>query len=436
MIIAIRKRLLKEIAVVVIAAITLSTVVLPVVANVSPPVQSGISLSTEYSSGDVQVFPDLQAWYTWISVNGTNTIFLALHSNQLLSPVSAFVGQSYNTPTGTRVFVANALIAMEVYNDTDNNGFLDANYVMMGGSSELLYTIIMNASQTFTKSPVQKTVTNGVAHYDWGATYGLVQGGLGPANPSYNYGSGGAGVLIDHVSMFYDYSIKGNTTILKTSYEIGNLTLTSPTPGTTLRGLSLSLLHATVVVSSKQYSITADSSAYDSQTMQTSSMMNVATVNVDNSLAYEFKFKDNYTLMTNPPVDYPAVYATAPTSSLPPSMFQGQDMMPLIRVQDYVKSSLPDIAGLPSTSDMNYNTSRLMYRICYPEWGGVGIKHDPTYIGYIGPGSSTTSNTSGFPLYVYYIAATIVAVGVVTTLFMLSRSRRTMSAQSTPGTTP
>src|SRR5947209_3514252 len=54
---------------------------------------SSIDLSKEYSSGDVDVFTYLQAWYTWININGTHTIFLALHSNQAQSPVSALSGR-------------------------------------------------------------------------------------------------------------------------------------------------------------------------------------------------------------------------------------------------------------------------------------------------------------------------------------------------------
>jgi len=266
---------------------------------------SSIDVSQEYSSGDVRVFPSLDAWYTWININGTHTIFLALHSFQAPSPVSAFVGESYNTSTGSRVFVANALMAMEVYNDTDGNGFLDANYAIP--QTELLYTIQMNASQSFTTSPVQKTITNNIPHYDWGVTYGSIQGDLITADPAYNYGySGGlpaSAVSIDHLSLFYDYSITGNTTYLKTSYEIGNVTLVPPTlSNVTLKGLSLSLLHFTLAVSSEGYAVRTNGSSvdFDSQTSQTSSQVNVAQVIVPGSLAYEFRFNDNYTLQTNP----------------------------------------------------------------------------------------------------------------------------------------
>src|SRR2546422_2419178 len=227
--------------------IILSTVLVQVsIFPTSRALSSSIPVSQEFVSGDVQIFSYLQAWYTWVSINGTHTIFLALHSNQGASPVSAFVGQSYNTSSGSRVFVANALMAMEGYNDTNGNGFLDADYRVP--RTELLYTIIMNASQTFTTTPVQKTSSNGIPHYTWGVTYGFVQGDLIKADPTDDYGYGGglpaSALMIDHVSLSYDYSLNGNRTFLKTSYELGNVTLTPPTlPNTTLAGLSLSLLH-------------------------------------------------------------------------------------------------------------------------------------------------------------------------------------------------
>src|SRR5436309_14781284 len=99
-------------------------------------------------------------------------MFLALHSNQADSPVFSFVGQAYNTSSGSRAFVGNALLAMEVYNDTNNNGYLDANYTSC--TTELRYALIMNASQTFTPSPVKKHLTNGTRHYASAITYGLM----------------------------------------------------------------------------------------------------------------------------------------------------------------------------------------------------------------------------------------------------------------------
>lgn len=439
-----RVRFLSKYAViVVIVVIMLSSIVLPALVHTPLLAQSSsIDFSQEYSSGDLQVFPSLDAWYAWISINGTHTIFLALHSFQAPSPVSAFVGESYNT-SDSRVFVANALMAMEVYNDTNGNGFLDANYAIP--STELLYTIQLNASQSFTTSPVQKTLTNNVPHYDWGVTYGMIQGDLITADPAYNYGYGGglpaSQVLIDNLSLFYDYSITGNTTYLKTSYEIGNVTLVPPTlSNVTLKGLSLSLLHFVLAVSSEGYAVRTNGSSidYDSQTSQTSSQVNTAQIIVPGSTAYEFRFNDNYTLQTNPPVSLRTVYAAAPNNSLPVKAFTGAGALQVIRAQDYVKASLPNIAGLPASSDLNYSSSKLIYRISYPTWEGIGIKHDPTYIGYYVPNLPTTSTAvPGFPMIIVYLGLTLAVVAAITTVIAVKRTRKTRTKyQRGLGTVP
>ena len=433
----------KYAVIIVIVVIMLSSIVLPALVHTPLLAQSSsIDFSQEYSSGDLQVFPSLDAWYAWISINGTHTIFLALHSFQAPSPVSAFVGESYNT-SDSRVFVANALMAMEVYNDTNGNGFLDANYAIP--STELLYTIQLNASQSFTTSPVQKTLTNNVPHYDWGVTYGMIQGDLITADPAYNYGYGGglpaSQVLIDHLSLFYDYSITGNTTYLKTSYEIGNVTLVPPTlSNVTLKGLSLSLLHFVLAVSSEGYAVRTNGSSidYDSQTSQTSSQVNTAQIIVPGSTAYEFRFNDNYTLQTNPPVSLRTVYAAAPNNSLPVKAFTGAGALQVIRAQDYVKASLPNIAGLPASSDLNYSSSKLIYRISYPTWEGIGIKHDPTYIGYYVPNLPTISTAvPGFPMIIVYLGLTLAVVAAITTVIAVKRTRKTRTKyQRGLGTVP
>src|SRR3989449_10926000 len=390
---------------------------------------SSIDLSKEYASGDVDVFPYLQAWYTWININGTHTIFLALHSNQAQSPVSAFVGQGYNTTSGSKVFVANALLAMEVYNDPNGNGYLDANYG--AGTTELKCLLVMNASQTFTVNPVQKTITSGIAHYSWGVTYGNVQAILiKAASPNYGYTGGLAAsyTSIDHVSFSYDYSLIANTTYLKTSYDIGNVTLVPPTdPGVTLQGLSFSLLHTTLAVASHQLSVIAGSNPYDSQTSTSPSLVTAAQLTVDNGLTYEFRFRDNYTSVKTPVETHPALYVASPSNSLPAGVFGGSNYTPLIRVDDYVRAKLPDIAGLPSTSDLSYATSRLIYRVSYPVWSGYGLKHDPTYVAHF---VVSTSSPVRPPLLSGLLILVIAAAGIVGVFLLvlivslISRTRR------------
>src|SRR5437870_12237899 len=325
--------------------------------------QSSIDLSKEYSSGDVEVFPYLQAWYTWININGTHTIFLALHSNQAQSPVSAFVGQGYNTTSGSKIFVANALLAMEVYNDTNGNGYLDANY---GASmTELKYLLVMNASQTFTVNPAQKTITSGTAHYGWGVTYGNVQAILiraSPPNYGYTGGLAASYTSIDHVSFSYDFSLNGNTTYLKTSYDIGNVVLVPPTdPGVTLQGMSFSLLHTTLAVASHQLSVVAGSNPYDSQTSTSPSLVTAAQLSVDNGLTYECRFRDNYTLVKTPTEIHPALYIASPVISLPAGAFRGRGFSPPLLCDQHLLHKRSCIDRIPFSSHLHCLSYRVLY---------------------------------------------------------------------------
>ncbi len=281
-------------------------------------------------------------------------VFFALHFlNQ--NPIFTFVGQAYNSSTGQRVFVGNSLLALEVYNDTDHNGYLDADYSVPG--TELRYTLIMNASQTFTTDAVNKTIVDGVPHYQWGVTYGSIQAFLIKATPpGYGYGGGAsaANALVDHVSMFYDYSIKGNRTFLKTSFQIGSITLSSYTPPTpSLQGLSLSLLYATSAVASRQLTVATGGSPYDSQ--------------------------------------------SSPVAS--------------------------NIAGLPSTSNINYTATRFLYRINYPTWSGTAILHDPTYVAYLGKGTGFT-NPIPVPSWILYTAAFTGGLALAVAFNGLRRARK------------
>ncbi len=144
------------------------------------------------------------------------------------------------------------------------------------------------------------------------------------------------------------------------------------------------------------------------------------------STAYEFRFNDNYTLQTNPPVSLRTVYAAAPNNSLPVEAFRGAGALQVVRAQDYVKASLPNIAGLPASSDLNYSSSKLIYRISYPTWEGIGIKHDPTYIGYYVPNLLTISTPVPWdPMIVVYLAAAVAVVAAITSVLIFKMTRKT-----------
>src|SRR2546427_13199733 len=79
------------------------------------------------------------------------------------------------------------------------------------------------------------------------------------------------------------------------------------------------------------------------------------------------------------------------------------------------------------TSDLDYATSRLIYRIDYPVWSGYRLKHDPTYVAHFV--TSTSSSVTPPPLSGLLILV-IAAAGILGVFLLLlivsliSRTRR------------
>jgi len=341
-----------------------------------------IDTTKEYTSGYLQ-----NLWYTWINTTDTQMIFIALHEEKYNSPIFAFFGQCYNSTANSRIFVGNALSLMEIYNDTNGNGILDANYT--AGVSELKYYLAINSSKVFNVASVQKMVTDGIIHYKWGVKYETIDGFLLYLHQDeYGYGWGeiAATLLIDHIGLFFDYSIEQNITRLKTTLQIGDVTILERANwSVTIDGLSLSLLYTTQIISPKNYAIIANEELFNSTQNSQSSSINLAEVRIENITVYEFLFGDNYTLYENPPVQHPTKYSACPTDSVQSQIFKSMWLSPLWRVETCLQEILPEIGNFITTFSLNHTASNFIYRIDYPQWSGGRIEHDPTYASFISP---------------------------------------------------
>jgi hypothetical protein len=374
-----------------------------------------IDTAEEYMSGYLQGL-----WYTWINTMGTQVIFIAMHEEKYNSPVFAFFGQCYNSTANSRIFVGNALSLMEIYNDTNGNGILDANYT--AGASELKYYLAINSSKVFNAASVQKMVTDGIIHYKWGVKYEMIDGFLLYLHPDeygYGWGEALATVSIDHIGLFFDYSIEQNITYLKTTFQIGNTTiLERANSDVIINGLSLSLLFTTQVISPKNYTIIVNEGLFDSTRNSTLPSVNLAKVRIENITAYEFIFGDNYTLYELP-IQYPAEYSACPTDSVQSQIFKSIWLSPLWRVETCLQEILPEIGNFTTTLSLNFTTSSFIYRIAYPQWSGGGIKHDPTYVSFI------TSKTSTYIFPVEIEIVTLVALtGIIALIVALNEFRK------------
>jgi hypothetical protein len=352
----------------------------PHVSAIESSTEETVNTGVEYSNGTIgSPIDGLAIWYVWINTNNTQVIYLAYVSTRYPPPVMTFFGQHYAAGNDTEVFVGNTLTAMEVYNDTNHNGVPD-----VGSSSdanELLYNFAVNSSESFLITPVQKTLISGVPHYTWGLRYDTIDGFLLTENQTT-----GARVIVDYLATSYDFYLQSNVSFLKTSFEIGKITNVTSTSDdvVTLEGLSLSLLYGTSVVASKTYTTIVNGEPYNSTTTENSAELTKSgEIRVEDTLAYECVFGQDYTLSggsTN--ATYPSLSAAVSDNSVPGGLYRSVESV-LSSFEDVLASVFPRISTLPATINLDYNVSSFLYRVCYPQWSGYALEHDPTYVAYL-----------------------------------------------------
>ena len=200
-----------------------------------------------------------------------------------------------------------------------------------------------------------------------------------------------ARMLFEHLTLDYDFSVDGNVSDLKTGFDIGkvtNLEILDPSQFSSFEGLSLALLYATATYTSTAYSTSVNGQPYDSSSADSAVDAEVAEIKVEDVKAYDFIFGGNYTLNSDEGGEsyeanvetYQAEAQAVPRAGLP--VIYGPTVRSISVFRDQL--NLADLFGgsWPNVNS-NYESSSLIYRICFPVWSGKQIQHDPTFIGYI-----------------------------------------------------
>jgi hypothetical protein len=241
--------------------------------------------------------------------------------------------------------------------------------------------------------------------------------------------------MISHIGFSYDYYIQGNTSYLKSSFGIGRITdlqPSMPTLNVSLDGLSLSLFFGTSTVSSKPYVVEVNGQPYNSTLVTEPTIPNNQTeVKIQDKKAYEFLFGQNYTLFTDSTQEnYESKSIASSKDSVPTSPRVSLTWV-INNLQSVLHDLFPLITTLPPNLNLDYETSTLLYRVCYPTWNGNRIKHDPTYIAYFYPTSGPSTNIMGPPLA--FLAA-VAVVGAAALAAALAELRKTRRISRTPPT--
>jgi len=392
---------------------------------------TSIDVGREYSNGSIPVYSEGQItselWYDWVNINGTQVVFFAYYSKAVNSPVITFLGQHYKADNETEVFMANTLMLLEVYNDTNGNGIPD----FTGAHTELLYNFIMNSSVGFLVTPIQKLLVDDVAHYTWGIKYVSIDGFLlYPEDRVIDNitTNTGARAIISHIGFSYDYYIQGNVSYLKTSFDIGNITELQPSwpyQNVTLNGLSLSLFYGTATLSTKPYTVMVNGQLYNSTVIQEPSVStNKTEVKILDKKAYEFLFGQSYILFRDSgPENCQSKSAASSKGSVPSSPRVSLTWV-FSNLQTVLRDLFPKITSLPPEINLDYQSSTLLYRICYPVWAGYRIKHDPTYVAYFYPNKGLSNLPVTLPVESFIIISIIGATILAAALLELRKAKR------------
>lgn len=342
-----------------------------------------IDANAEYANGS---FPTTYGgiWYSWVNVSDTQIVQYSLFSDIYNSPIMTFTGQNFQVENDTEVFVGNTLTLIEIYDDVNEDGIPQANFT--SGDSEIVYYLYVNSSVNYEVTPIQKIEEAYNAHYTWGFKYLEIDGflfhpenGMLPA----------ARVMVDQLGFNYDFSVVNDTSYVKTSFEIGGISEIEPwsgEPPVSLDGLSLSLLFSTVTVSEKEYTAYVNGEPYNSTTTPYSATAtDGGQIAVEMVKAYDLLFDEAYNLTDGENVETHEVKSeAAATSSVPQSAYYRLDYSwryfdGFLNISDL----FPSTEGIGGDVNVDYSSSTLLYRICYPTWDGLLIQHDPTYIAYL-----------------------------------------------------
>jgi hypothetical protein len=382
--------------------------------------------SVEYANGSI--VPEnspLLIWYDWVNVSGTQVINYAIYTTpdyNFSVPIANIVGQHFRMADGTQVFIASALSELEVYQDVNGDGIPQADFNF--GESEILYYMYTNMSDSYSMTPIQKVMQDAIPHYQWSFTYENAHAYLQNATARIGVA---ASLVLSHITLSYDFSVNGNVSNLKTNFDIGKVTSLNILESSqfSLDGLSLTLLYATATYTSKPYMTYVNGRQYNSSTSKDSAIdAEIAQVKVSGVQAYDFVFGGTYTVNrgesneTNQAIieNYEAKAEAVALSSISLKIYG-----PTIKGMSFFRDQL-NLAELFGGSwqdfNMNYETSSLIYRICFPVWDGMRIQHDPVYIGYILSNSETTPEDNE-PLPISWIVAAVVIVAVVSISFIV-----------------
>jgi hypothetical protein len=304
-------------------------------------------------------------------------------------------------------YIEHHLLGSLVYNDTNNNGYMDIGVKNVTiGEHTLVYPTIgdealfrFDTQSIGTRTYHRPTTTNNVL--DFGSDFTNVKGFLNPIEKNQDssmFNESVSGIhTIDEVSTLFHFSVDDGTANLKFDYVIGEWDTHAQ-----LTGLSFNQLMASTVVDAQQQK-TISWRADDNTTEISDQIENTSRVR-------RIRFSDSQASFGEIRLD-DIPYRWDGTTDVNAT---GQ-LLPMNLI-DFTYGRISSEADMIRGIRGDVQRKTFLYSVSYPKWGGRSITHDPTYAAIAGAvdGDGTgTAPIPGFDLVVAVIALPILAVIVV-----------------------
>ena len=360
----------------------------------------------------------LSLWYAKINTPSISTLYVAFKSNDNATPPPflSVLAQHFIGSNNTEIYFATSLIYMEFFNDTNGNGVLD--YNTSQGLNEIVYTIVLNASNGVIPSDIAKenytTENSEVVIYRWSYSYLNLQAILTYPNGSVVDMDGkSVTFFIRNFTISYALNISTNFEKNTTKYKIKqNFEILNPefylydfrggytkTKTNMFNNLGLALLFAATVSSNKELSIVSNNTPVNSSdpTFRETQINNASLVSAeDNTKFMDLYLNDTYLLLPSN-TTHEVKSAVYPKESINEYTYGAFSSFIDNRIYDYIKKVYSKESVYDVIPNMTVSRSDFIYRISYANWNCSSIIHDPIIEAYPHSTLKYTSTLSASP---------------------------------------
>ncbi len=286
----------------------------------------------------------------------------------VIQPIQLFHLKMKNN---SEVFVANSLIAIEIYNDANQNNILDADYT--SGKTELMYLLYPNASINYALEGPEK---HGDNCFTWGVRYNQPQI-VGNSDPVYSSENTLLEIIFDYIEFRYNY------TFIESSNNVTGIVKLDINIGKVISAIKISLNGNEAITIPEHWGLSLlfslSTSYYRSQTYEiVNNRLSYIKLGDGNNDYFEARLYDNYMYNDN------GINKTSPaycvfTTEKSISSTEKQVLTTSTYAYQFANEFINSVMKSSSHIYLDPVSATFSYRVEYPIWKGLEIWHDPIF---------------------------------------------------------